>query len=233
MLHLLTTLCRTKDDEYLYTTDVWPPAIFIMFMLNNAAGITWVFMNNHKVSKLFEWAPILVMAVTLYVGLALSAMRLTANSSKMVQQGLKGDIWVIRLFLHNGFGVYAAWTSMATLIALCEGLTVWGKLESDVIVTAIYSILLVEVLFWFFVDVTFLDKWTRYLFTPYFVFTFVLASIVYTKHDMTKRNDIFHVVLLGLAGLFLIVKMVALFWRHCNRPLLESDDQKMKSSDMS
>ena len=105
-----------------------------------------------------------------------------------------------------------------------------GSIDSDIISTAIYSIILVELLFWFFNDMSFLDKWTRYLLTPYLVYAFVLAGIVYVDHDMTKRNSIFSLVLTGIAGVLLIIKMAVMIRRHNNRPLLESDDQKLENN---
>ena len=231
IVYLLTTMCRKRKGEYLYVEpDVWHPAFLVMFMLNNAVNIAWVFLHNRRIAILYEWAPIMIMSVTLYIPLALSVMHLTANSSKMMQLGLRADIWLIRLFVHNGLGIYAAWMTMESLLHVGIAVTKSGSIESDIISTAIYSIILVELLFWFFIDMSFLDKWTRYLLTPYLVYAFVLAGIVYVDHDMIKRNSIFSVVLTGIAGVFLIVKMAVMIWRHNNRPLLQSDDQKLENN---
>ena len=227
IIYLLTTLCRKREDEYLYIEpDVWPPAILLLFMLNNAGGITWLFVHNRGI-QVIKFVPLMVMFLSLYIALAISAKRLTSNSAEMVQLGLKIDIWLIRLLVHNGFGIYAAWTTIGTLIEVCVAMTYSGSFDTDIIVTAIYAVLLLILLFWFFIDMSFLDRWTRYLFTPYCVFAFALAGLVYDDHDLTKRNSIFTVVLLGIAGVFLIVKMVVMIWRHKKRPLLESDGQKL------
>ena len=189
--------------------------------------MAWIFLHSHGLAFLYNWVPLLIMTVALYIPFALSAMCLTANSSNTVQLGLNADIWLIRVFVHNGLGTYAAWMTLESLSYIGIAVIKSGSIESDIISTVIYSITLVVLLFWFFIDMSFLDKWTRYLLTPYLVYAFVLAGIVYVDHDMTKRNSIFSVVVTGIAGVLLIVKMAVMIWRHKKRPVLESDDQKL------
>ena len=228
IVYLLTTLCRMRKGEYLYVEpDGCSPAFLVIFMLNNSLNMAWVFLHSHCLAFLYEWVPLLIISVALYIPLVVSAMYLTTNSSTTVQLGPKVDIWPIRVFVHNGLGTYAAWMTLESVSYIGIAVIKSGNIESDIISTAIYSIILVVLLFWFFIDMSFLDKWTRYLVTPYFVLAFVLAGIVYVDHDMTKRNSIFSVVVTGIAGVLLIVKMAVIIWRHKKCPVLESDDQKL------
>ena len=102
MAYVLSTLCRQREDSYLYASpDVWPPAIFILYIINNLLNIAWLFLFDRF---LINWAlPVLMLTpATLYGCIFLSARRLTALTGAFKELNLRTDIWLIRIFVHNG-----------------------------------------------------------------------------------------------------------------------------------
>ena len=61
---------------------------------------------------------LLGIAVLLIVCLCISYRALDAASPRLVEQRRVVDIWLVRGFVHNGLGIYATWTSIATLLNL-------------------------------------------------------------------------------------------------------------------
>ena len=113
MAYVLTTLCRQREDSYLYVApDVWPPAIFVLYIINNLLNVAWLLLFDRF---LINWAlpALLLTPATLYACLFLSARRLTALTGTFKEMNLRADIWMIRLFVHNAFGMYATFFSIS------------------------------------------------------------------------------------------------------------------------
>lgn len=54
------------------------------------------------------------LALSLIICLALSYRTMNAALPTFLSQSRQLDIWLLRIFLFNGLGIYASWTSIAT-----------------------------------------------------------------------------------------------------------------------
>ena len=228
MIYSLISICKKTENGYFYITpDIWHPAIFISFSIANIASVVWAFAFDrwYMVVALFALA---AMPASLYVAIGVSARKLTDNQAFMAKTGLKTHVWLIRLLLHNGMGVYCTWTTIATLLNLTTVLGYWANLGGEIASTVSFTILGLELLFWFSMDIFFLDRWVRYLFVPYFVVVWALIGSIADHWNPTKRNSIITAVLLGLGVIFLIVKMTVMIWRHNKKPFLKAQPEKEK-----
>ncbi len=95
------------------------------------------------------------------------------------------------------------------------------ELAQDESSTIVLSILSFEIVLWFGLDIFVLDKYTRYLFSPYVTLTVALAGVVQKNYnlDTAYRNSIFSLVLLIAAVTCLLVKLVVMVYRHFKRPI--------------
>ncbi|CAH1777977.1 unnamed protein product [Owenia fusiformis] len=228
----LATLCRSTDYGYLYVRpNVLPVGIFICFPLMNACSILWSFLYRSLYIPQ-ACAVLALMAFLLYICVFFSVRALDKHGWKLVKQQKGADIWMIRIFFHNGLGMYATWCTIATLLNLATALVFWADLPNEAACTISLAILASELLVWFVVDITALDKYTRYLLTPYIVAVFALCGIIVQNWNPFTLNFIFNAVLLGVATVFLLVKfLIALV--KCRRDPLDYKNTGASKSETS
>ena len=227
LIYSLATICRRKDGTYLYLMSVYPSALFVSFIFNNAFNIGWLFAWDRM--KVAIALPLIALTpFTLYICLFFSLKRLYDNLGALSKNGLNLDIWLIRMLIQNGLALYAAWVTVATLINVGVVMT-YGDgsditktyVDQDVSSTVVLGIATVEILLWITLDLTILDNYTRYLFAPYITLVVAFAGIVEKNYnlDTAYRNSVFSAVLLAVAVVCLIVKFTTMIYRHFKRPI--------------
>ena len=214
MLYVIIALCRkTKDGDYVYLSpDVWPSDIFYLNIINNLSNIAWLFLFDKFLIN-YSLIAMAVLPGTLFIMLGLGLTRLEKNLGQFCERGMKMDVFFIRLLFHNGLALYATWTVLATILNLGMVLAYTAKLDVAMASTVGLILLAVDLVFYFFMDIVFLDRWCRYLTVPYIVVTATLAAIMRRNWDPTKLNAIFTAALLGVSGLFLLIKIITMIVR--------------------
>jgi hypothetical protein len=151
------------------------------------------------------------------------------------KDGRKFDIWCIRIMVQNGLGVYAAWTTIATLLNMAMVMIYKGpnQVDNDVASTVALSLLVVELLGYTFADIVFLDRYTRYTVTPFVVVPIALGASLAKNYKAGSRNSIMTIVMVVLALLCLGAKIFSLVWRELRNPtksarITDSDENLKK-----
>ncbi|XP_052254988.1 uncharacterized protein LOC127860744 isoform X2 [Dreissena polymorpha] len=227
LLYAVVTIFRRKVGTYVYLMSVFPCQLFIFYILNNLANVGWLFAWDRM--KLYVALPLIALTpITLYVSLAYSFGRLYANLDFLTRNALYVDIWLIRMLIQNGMAFYAAWVTVATYINV--GLVMTYKDGSDINDTAVSQdisstvvlvLVLVSISTWMALDLTVLDKYTRYTFSPYVTWTVAMAGVVQKNFnlDTAYRNSLFSAALLGVAATLLVCKIPYMMWRHFKHPI--------------
>ncbi|KAL8608055.1 hypothetical protein ACOMHN_023871 [Nucella lapillus] len=226
VIYSLVLLCRrsrsvkgsvTASPAYLSPV-LLPPAMFVLYMCGNACNIAWLFLFDRGVIEA-AFVSLLGIEVFLIIALAVSYRALDAALAGLVEQRRTLDIWLVRAFVHNGLGIYATWTSIATLLNLAMVV----RYRSDPVIgdqtagTVALAVLSVEILIFFATDLLLLDRYTRYTFTPYFVVVIALIGSIAKNWDSDEVNSIFTAVLMGVGAGGLVVKVVMSVYRHFRR----------------
>ena len=223
LAYALSTICRRSLGGFLYMVpNVWPPALFLIFMANNACNVTWLFLwDRHYIG--LALIPMLLSTCSLLAAICFSCNRLYHYSGVYMKEGLRKDIWAIRILCHNGLACYAAWALYTSLINIAMVLSYRFGVPQDVTSTMALAILGVILFLWFALDNFVLDKWVRYIVTPYLVIFVALEGSIYRNWDPTGRNSIFMAVLMATAGLLIIIKIIIMIWRFIRGPLYDSN----------
>ncbi|XP_013394717.1 uncharacterized protein LOC106162124 [Lingula anatina] len=219
IIYGIINIFRRTDDGYFYAVyPIMPPAMYAVFTVNNIANVVWLILWDRLLSA---WALpcIALVPFTLYICLFISFRRLNDNKVTMINQGYRKDVWLTRFLTQNGMAFYATWTTIATLLNVAIVMTYDGSVAMETSCTAVLGILAVELLFWFTLDNFVLDKFTRYLFSPFIIILLALTASLVQGYDPTKTNKIFTMVLLGIASVMAITKVAFMIWRHRTRPL--------------
>ncbi|XP_069090345.1 uncharacterized protein [Pleurodeles waltl] len=219
----LSGLCRRNENGWMYMKpDLLPIWFYIVWMLNNALNIGWLFLwdREYIIPALVFLAFI---AFTNYCVLIISYRALYINGM-WLQKSKKVDLWLIRIFVQNGIAIYATWTTIATLLNFAVVLTYSGDVSNATSTTAALAILALELVLWFILENFAFDEYVRYTLTVYPVVICALSGSL-NKHFVSSdpgRNNIFLAVLLAVACAAFLIRLILVLWRHFKRPLYKS-----------
>lgn len=226
VLYSVVNLFRTTPQSsptYLNPL-VLPPSLFVLFVLANCSNVAWLFLFDRSHIQA-AFVALLLIAVFLVLALVVTYRSLDWCSSQLVDQGRTVDVWLVRGLVHNGLGIYATWTSIATLLNLAIVIT-YSK-GSDVSVsmasTVALGVLTAEIVAFVSTDLLLLDHYSRYTITPYIVFIVALAGSISRNWKTRATNSIFTAVLLGVGSLALLAKLTLTVYRHMTRPHYKSN----------
>ncbi len=206
----LYTLGKIGPDGtgYLYSAPPYtPPAVYVFFILANGFGIGWSFAYDRLRPDI--GLPLLaLMPFNLYLSIIFSVRGLSRHGLQLYQSGYDVHIRLARGLIQNGMGVYATWTTIATLLNLGTVLRLYADVDEELAGIILLGILSGELVIFLILDWCVLEKYMRYIFTPYFVLVGALTGVLGNNFEPWTDRTIFTTVLLGVAALAMLVKFI-------------------------
>ena len=203
IIYSLTLLCRVGSQGLI------SPVLLIVYAVSSIVNIAWLILWSRE---LIQSSSILLFAISflLYGSMALSYATVNIESRAIS----KRDFILVQVLVNNGLALYTTWTTIASLINLTMAITYVNGVAQDVASTIALVILAVEIIVWFSLENTILDKFVRYTLTIYPVVIWALSASINKNWDPTKRNSIISVILLAVACTLLVVRIAIVVWRH-------------------
>ena len=149
----------------------------------------------------------------------MSLRRLYEFGDLMVRQKLTRDIWLIRIFVHNGLAMFATWGTVAAMFNFAVVLTYGTGAKLEVGSTVALAIFTLEVVAWFIFDNFVYEKLLRYVFTPYLIIIVSITGILSRNWNPNKPNSIFTLSLFTLVCILAVIKTCLVVYRHYKYPL--------------
>ena len=202
IIYSLTSLC-TKS-----TTDVISPILLLIYAVSNVVNIGWLIVWSRELIQVSS-VLLFTIAFLLYATLIRSYMSVNIKTDTVS----KRDFVLTQVLVNNGLALYATWCTIASLLNLAMALAYYHGVDQDVASTISLVILAVEVIVWFALENTILDKYVRYTLTIYSVVIWALSASINKNWNPAKRNSIISVVLLSLACTLLVVRIAIVAWR--------------------
>ena len=234
IIYAVVNLFRNTDQgpAYAHPSIISVPFCFV-YLCNMCFNAGWMIVWDRQIMEV-AFVFLFLIAMTLYICLALAYRGLDTNANMLLKQDRKMDIWLVRMLVHNGLGIYATWTTIATLLNMTIVMTYRSNppIKQDVASTVALGVLALEIVIFLSTDLTILDRYTRYTFTPYIVLIVALTGSITKNWTDGARNSIFSAVLLGVACVAALVKLFLMFWRSFRSPLYvqnEKDRQPMST----
>ncbi|KAH9513813.1 hypothetical protein Btru_031466 [Bulinus truncatus] len=215
VLYNLALICRTTPNGPAYLNPIiLSPAFLIFFSLSSAFNIGWLFLWD-RMLFMASFVFSACIALSLFLTLAIVSVRLVMFRDSLVDQGRKNDVTFLEVAAVNGIGLYATWCTIATLINLGVVLVYkWSHplLNENACVICL-GILTFLVVVYIGLDMTVLDTYTRYNFSPYVAIVWALSAIVAKNYDQSNLSSIMSVVLLGSVSLAGLIKVALSSYR--------------------
>ncbi|XP_037094514.1 uncharacterized protein LOC119114512 [Pollicipes pollicipes] len=176
LIYALSQLCRRTEQGPLYLNPVTVPVQFwLLFVLNQALNISWLFVWDRE---LLTAAAVFLALVVITNWLAMYTLhaRLYVDGSPQPMPSAR-ELLLLRLCVHNGLAVYTAWTTVAALLNLDIALVHVGQASNEVSSAAIALVLAAIIVSWLILEVTVLDRYTRWTLSPGFTLVWALAGV--------------------------------------------------------
>ncbi|XP_012939472.1 uncharacterized protein LOC101845778 [Aplysia californica] len=209
ILYSLALICRQTPEGPAYLNPmVLSPAFFIFFSLSSAFNISWLFLWD-QLLFLASFIFLACIAVSLYLTVTIAANRVVLYRENLIDNGRGCEVSFLQVAVVNGVSMYATWTTIATLINLGVVLVYkWSRPISNENASIIcLGILAVIAVVYVGLDITVLERYTRYSVTPYLVVTWALSAIIAKNWDPKNASSIIAAVLLGAFGLASFMKV--------------------------
>jgi len=210
MIALVASLFFYNNQGKLY---MHPPIINPLLMgtmaFNFTLNLIWVFTWDRQ-RVILSFFILFIIAITNIIVTGIMATNIYVYRMQFVS-GRPMFYWglIYRLTM-NGFGVYTTWTVIATLINLSVALVYEFEVDmTKTCLTALCLLVIVHVT-WFMVENTVLDRYVRYLLTPYMVIIWAVNGIrvnIQEKGDISERLSDFVVAVLIIACLTFVVRI--------------------------
>ena len=129
----------------------------------------------------------------------------------------------------NGIGMYTSWLVVATHLNLGRVLLERAGLMLGISGSITFSLLTFLLALWFVLDLGVLEKYTRFLYTPYIVFSVALSGISVQNFDAESPTQIYIVMLL-ITSLAMLALKILLAIRNQNKdPAFPLCKEKMET----
>lgn len=220
LIYSLTLICRPRAPDVL---NWFFHALFIVSCGFNSAWIViWQRLHVSAASVI-----LFAIAFNLYGLLFTSYYRFNklynANFPKI-------DFYATQALVHNGIAFYATWCTVASLLNMTIAITYVHGVKAETAATIALIILTVEMIGWFILENTILEKYLRYTISQYPVLIVALSAIISKHWDSSKRNPIFTLVLLVLVLVLFVVRLGLVFYRIRKNRKHKSEDFAFKES---
>lgn len=219
IVYSLVNICRKGPGGPAYDNPMFLPIpLFLLGIILAGLNMTWLITFDREYIEI-ACSTLIAYSLLEYASLIVSYIALDRASPTLAEQGRTREIWLTRGFVHNGLAIQATWVTVATLLNICMVMTYSAdpSISPENAATVALSILTVEIALYVTSDLIFLDRYSRYTFTPYIVLVVALSGSISKNWDPDARNSIFSAVLLAFCVVFLIIKVVISVYRHLKK----------------
>ncbi|KAK3541449.1 hypothetical protein QTP86_025950 [Hemibagrus guttatus] len=233
LIYIVSTIFRRNSFGPMYCSrSVLTYGFFIFWILNFLFNISWLLLWDREV-MIAALIFLAFVAFTNYTMIFFSCRGLKEYGAWLNKYHNK-DLWCIRILVQNGLATYATWTSIATLINLTIVVSYNAGMSKSDAATLSLSLLSAEVLIWFVLENSLLDKHVRYILTVYPIIIVALSGNMTKNFDASAPgiNSVFTALLLALACVLFAVKVCLLIWRHIKHPIYSDTHTQEVTSQM-
>ncbi len=194
---------------------------YIFYTIVNLSNIIWLYLWGNY-SPQASLGVIIVISFFLYGSIIAQAIHLYKQTPALsATKKFKIDLYLTRIIVLNSLVIYACWVSAASQLNFVIVLQHISGVDSTTAGTVGLSILLVEIVVYFILENTILDRFARYIFIVYPLFIWAFSGVLSQNwsKQTERRNPIFTLVLLVLCIVLFIFRIILWIVFAFTRPL--------------
>ncbi|XP_037090501.1 uncharacterized protein LOC119110704 isoform X2 [Pollicipes pollicipes] len=210
LIYALSQLCRrtAAGPVYLNPATLTSPFWFF-FIVNQALNVGWLFIWDRELLTASAVVLCIVMITNWLVMLILHRSLYLCRVSP--EPPTPREVWLLRLCVHNGLAVYTTWTTVAALISIDVALVYVGEASDELVTSLLAGLLAAGALAWLLLELTVLDKYTRWTISPGFALLWALTGVFQNNYWRAPGSTPAMVATaLGVACVTLAVRLAVL-----------------------
>ncbi|XP_043191623.1 uncharacterized protein LOC122364883 [Amphibalanus amphitrite] len=187
LVYGLSQLWRRTDAGPVYLTPVTLPLSFwLLIIASFCVNVGWLFAWGYEE---LTAACVLLLLLALCNVLALVVLHIRYYRAQFAQPPpTPRENWYVKTCVHNGLALYTTWTIIAALINLDVVIVYVGEGSNEVASSAIAGVLAASIVIWLLLEITVLDKYTRWTITPGFVLVWALSAVYQKNYDIATGS---------------------------------------------
>lgn len=133
----------------------------------------------------------------------------------------KADLWLYRVFWHNGMAALTTWLTIVAIYALAIVLRIEVGISLQSVVYIVLGCISGIMILWFILENTILDRFGRYTLTPYAVVIVLMVAVFDRQYQQnsSQETDYFIAALLGAASFCMFLRICLVVGRAIKCPL--------------
>lgn len=226
IFYIATIFLKNNDGGKLYlhpeVVDIW---YSIVFSFNLILNLTWIFVWDRE-ELVTSCVVLYFIFVTNVMSIGFMAKTVADGNHDMMKTNPK-LYWGYVVFSMNGQAVYAAWSLCASTLNLGHSLRYVTLLPMKDVSNICLSILLVLIVAYFLLENTVLDKYARFIMTPYLVIIWATTAMVTEKTDdelVPDQTKMFVASILSVACGLLVLRIFLVSVRQWQTPIGHRQD---------
>ena len=194
-----------------------PLLVYLPFSIACACNFAWVYLwANEIVAGALAVSIVFAISLILSVIFALRNIGLDGNHEGDEDDWReKLNRWATYVLVHNGLALFASWLCVAWLLNMSivadKNNKLGGAILREDAGTVALSLLTAEIIVWFLLEQTVLEKYVRYIYTIYPVLIVFLVGVLvehWNRGMEASRNYIFALGVLVLVGVLQVARLV-------------------------
>ena len=220
VFYIFTILKRTPGNDYMYLNPVVAsPAYCLFYSINLLTNVAWTFLWDRELLMVSFFA-LAGVAMTNIIALSILSRNIEIKDHLMKREQPK-LYWTYICMAFNGQGVYCTWTIIASTLNFTIFLQYGEGINKETSADINLASLLVICVGWASIEIACLDKFTRFLITPYIVVIWALGGIIDKKNsdpNVSDKTKTFLTSLMLIAINLLLVKICFIVYRQIKKP---------------
>jgi hypothetical protein len=223
LVALIVTLFLHNQKGRLYLSPVFAsPLLSAAMSVNFILNLAWIFIWDREFIIVASIGLFLIAASNLTI-VGIMARNLYIERQQY-SRGTDMFMWgIIYRFIMNGFGVYTAWTVIASLVNFTIALIYAGDTDPKATCLGSLSLLVLFHVTWFILENCVFDKYVRFLLTPYLVVMWASNGIraeIASRPDEDTPHEIRSYVLsiLIIASVTMALRLAIVIYRTIRQP---------------
>jgi len=221
LIFFIITIFKQNHNGYIYLNPVVvSPTYCAVYGINFFLNITWLFLWDREELAAAS-SDLFAIFITNVISLVILIKNIEQEDHLLKKEQPK-IYWTYVILASNGQALYCTWTFFASLLNFCICLVYLnGDASLKAAADVNLSLVLIIVLGWAVMDIVYLDKFTRYLVTPYIVVVWALGGVLSEQSnngDIRQSTKNFTGVLMAIAICLLLTKIATTIFRKLKQP---------------
>ena len=182
------------------------PWMLLCLLFSYGLIVAWIFLYDRF--QAFQYSSLCVLGALIFGLVGFVTIQRTVHMySNDLERGSPTDLWLIRLFIQNGLGLFFSWCAILVFYLAALIMQRHLQLKNDIADYVFLGMLAGYIFIWFSVDMCCSVRTLTYVFTPYLIWAVVCVFVCVGRVSGVQLVFIVSVTITSLLGIVILIKI--------------------------